>query len=325
MTAGIAVNVIALAALTALVLWWARRPTEAVRLRNALRLQPSRDEDFTWTPPNFPPGFAVERRAPGEDIRKIVASVGVDSIPGDWDKALALAGHLTERAKDKGPVRADPLTTYHAIRDGYGYCADFVKVFLVLANAAGLVARQWAFSFDGFGGHGHTIVEVFDHQRKRWLLLDVFNNFHVVDAASGEPLGALEYRDALLGRRGAALMRRNGPGRPGYVLEHKAVEYYRRGIDQWYLIWGNAVDSYYAHPAVRWAGRISRSLAHLAANVVGAQPHIRIYATPANAKWVQRMFALRRRLHWIAFAALVLLAALAVQLLAGGGPGRAGA
>ena len=325
MTAGIAINLIALAALLALVLWWARRPTEAVRLRNALRLQPSRDEDFTWTPPHFPPGFAVERRAPSAEFRGIVASLALESAPGDWNKALAIAGHLTERAEDKGPVRADPLTTYHAIRNGYGYCADFVKVFLVLAHAAGLVARQWAFSFDGFGGHGHTVVEVFDHGRGRWLLLDVFNNFHVVDAASDEPLGALEYRDALLGRRGAALMRRNGPGRPGYIHEHKAVDYYRRGVDQWYLIWGNAVDSYYAHPAVRWAGRFSRSLAHLAANLVGAQPHIRIYATPANAERVGRMFALRRRLQWTFFVGLMLLIALVVQLIAGGAAGRAAA
>jgi len=324
MTAGVGATVIALSALLAVVLWWARRPTEAVRLRNALRLQPSHDEDFTWVPPHFPPGFAVEREEPGSEWSEIIASLGIEAIPGDWAKALALAGQLTERAEDKGPVRADPLATYHAIRSGYGYCADFVKVFLVLAHAAGLVARQWAFSFDGFGGHGHTIVELYDRERERWLLLDVFNNFHVVDATSGEPLGALEYRDALLGRRGAALMRRNGPGRLGFVHEHKALEYYRRGIHQWYLMWGNAVYSYYSHPVVRWSGRISRSLAHLAANVVGVQPHIHIYATPANAECVQRMFALRRHLQWIIFAGLVLLVTLAVQLLAVGAPGRAG-
>ncbi len=325
MTVGIAINVIALAVLLALMLWWARRPTEAVRLRNALRLQPSRDEDFTWVPPHFPPGFTVERRQSSTEFREIVASLGIEAIPGDWGKALALAGHLTERAEDKGPVRSDPLTTYRAIRAGHGYCADFVKVFLVLAHAAGLVARQWAFSFDRFGGHGHAVVEVFDRERGRWLLLDVYNNFHVVDAASGEPLGALEYRDALLGRRAIGLMRRNGSGRPGFVYEQKALDYYHRGIDQWYLVWGNAVDSYYSHPAVRWSGRISSWLAHLAANVVGAQPHIRIYATPANAEWVQRMFALRRRLQWITFTGLLLLFVLGVQVLAGGTPGRTGA
>ena len=325
MSIGIAVNLVALAALLLLVLWWARRPTEAVRLRNALRLQPSRNEDFSWVPPHFPPGFAVERREPGAEFRAIVASVGADQMRGDWAKALSLSAHLTERAEDKGPVRDDPLATYRAIREGYGYCADFVKVFLVLAHAAGLAARQWAFSFDGFGGHGHTFVEVFDRERGKWLFLDVYNNFHAVDATSGEALGALEFRDALLGRRAPALLRPNGPGRPGFVIEHKAIDYYRGGIDQWYLVWGNSAYSYYMHPVVRWSGSISRGLAHLAANVVGAQPHIRIYATPENRVSESRMFALRRRLHWAALAGLLLIVALVMQLAAVGAPGRVGA
>ena len=317
MTAGIGATVIALAALLAVVLWWVRRPTEAVRLRNALRLQPSHAEDFTWVPPHFPPGFAVERREPGSEWSEIVASLGIEAIPGDWAKALALAGHLTERAEDKGPVRADPMTTYRAIRAGHGYCADFVKVFLVLAHAAGLVARQWAFSFDGFGGHGHTVVELYDRERERWLLLDVFNNFHVVDATSGEPLGALEYRDALLGRRGPALMRPTGPGRLAFVHEHKALEYYQRGIQQWYLHWGNAALSCYANPLVRATGRISPALTAAVANVVGAQPAIRIYETPDNVAEVRMMFALRHRLWWTLIGIAVLTALLGLQLLLG--------
>ena len=315
MTARIAVNVIALTALLALLLWWARRPTEAVRLRNALRLQPSRDDDFTWVPPHFPPGFDVERRPPSAEFRAIVSSLGIDAIPGDWRKALALAGHLTERAEDRGPVRADPLSTYRAIRNGYGYCADFVKVFLVLAHAAGLIVRQWAFSFDGFGGHGHTVVEVFDRERGRWLLLDVFNNFHVVDAASGEPLGALEYRQALHGRRGPADMRQSGPGRLGFIHEHKALDYYRRGRDQWYLMWGNAAFTYYAHPAVRAAAKISPTLAAVVANVIGAQPRIRIYATPENRAVVRKIFALRRQLQWVLGSVVGLTVVLAIQLV----------
>ena len=76
----------------------------------------------------------------------------------DWKAALALANHLVEHAGDRGAVQDDPLTTYRKIRQGYGYCADFVKVYLALAHAGGLSARQWAFSFDEFGGHGHTVV-----------------------------------------------------------------------------------------------------------------------------------------------------------------------
>lgn len=316
MSVGVAVNLVALGALLALGLRWASRPTEVVRLRNALRLQPSRAEDFDWKPPHVPPGFAVDRSPPDGRFRGVVDSLGLGATRGDWQKALALAGHLTERAQDRGPIRSDPYTTYRAIREGRGYCADFVRVFLVLASTGGLVARHWAFSFDGFGGHGHSVVEVFDRDRGKWLLLDVFNNFHVVDAASGEPLGALEYRDVLLGRRGPARMERNGPGRVGFVHEEKAVDYYRRGVDGWYLIWGSAVRSSYAHPVVRGAGRVSRRLAYVAANVLGAQPRIRIYATPENRDAVERMFALRRRVGWLAVALVVLLVALALQILA---------
>lgn len=324
MTAGVLLTALALAPMAALLLWWARRPTEAVRLRNALRLQPSTVSDFRWQPPDYPAGYQVEHRVPSAEFRRIVESLHIDSIPGDWDKALALAGHLTEMAADRGPVRADLVATYAAIRNGYGYCADFIRVFLALAQAAGVPARRWAFSFDGFGGHGHTVVEIFDRQRGRWLLLDVYNNFHAVDAASGEPLGALEYREALLDPRGDARMQRSGPGRPGFVHEEKALDYYRRGIDQWYLMWGNAVYSYDAHPLVRWAGRVSPTLADVVANVVGAHPPIRIYPTPRNGDATRRMFALRRRLHWVGLAAAMLLLALAYQLFASGTAGRAG-
>lgn len=314
MTIGIAANLLALSGLIAFVAWWTYPATEAVRLRNALLLQKAHAGDFTWVPPHFPEGFKVERRPPSPEFREVVKALGADQTVSDWDAALTLAIHLTEHAEDKGPVRADLLTTYRAIRDGYGYCADFVRVFIALAHTRGMTARQWAFSFDGFGGHGHTLVEVFDRQRSRWLMLDVFNNFHAVDVATGEVLGALEYRESLLGHRQAA-MHPNGPGRLGFVHEHKALEYYRRGVHQWYLLWGNAVFSYDAHPLVRVAGRISRTLARVAATLTSAQPRIRIYETPENAEQVRHMFALQRTVLSMVGLLVLLLATLIVQLL----------
>jgi Transglutaminase-like superfamily len=315
MTIGIAANLIALFGVVGYVLWRAYPPTEAVRLRNALSLATGSNPDFDWTPPHFPADFRAERLPPPAEFRDIVASLRLGDRSGDWDKALALASHLVERAGDLGPVRADPLTTYRAIRDGHGYCADFVKAFLALAHAAGLSVRQWGFSFDGFGGHGHTVVEVYDHQRRKWLLLDVFNNFHVVDAHSGEPLGALECRQALLASAGKLRMRANGPGRPGFVHSETALEYYRRGVHQWYLLQGNAVFSSYAHPLVRMAGRLSRGLAPVAASIVGVRPRIRILETSENARQVSQLRMLRRQLVVAAGLALLLLATLAAQLI----------
>jgi hypothetical protein len=313
---------VAAGGLLSLVAWRDHPMAEAVRWRNALLLQRARAEDFTWTPPHFPEDFKVERRSPPPEFQRIVAALEL-SPDSDWNNALKLAAHLTEHVEDQGPIQADLITTYHAIRKGDGYCADFVRVFLALAHTRGLTARQWAFSFDGFGGHGHTLVEVFDRQRKKWLLVDVLNNFHVVDASSGEPLGVLEYRESLRAGGQTAIMRPNGPGRPGFVHEHKAIEYYQKGVTQWYLWWGNAVFSYDAHPLVRAVATLSRPLAHIAAIVAGVQPRMKIYETEENAGEVRSMFSLRRLLIVGAVVAVVLGAALIVQVVASAGPLKA--
>src|SRR5688500_17703051 len=137
------------------------RRIEGVRLRNALLLQPSTAADFDWTPAHVPRGFAIERRAPTPLFRQVVDCLDIGAL-SDWDKARALSAHLTERAQDKGPIQSDLATTYRGIREGYGHCADFAKVYLALAHAAGVFVRQWAFTHNGFGGNGHVLTEVWD-------------------------------------------------------------------------------------------------------------------------------------------------------------------
>ncbi len=314
MSPGIVANVALLALLAG---WLARRATpatEAVRLRNAFLVEPGSADDFDWPPERPPSGYLRETRTPDPLFVSVVEEAGAKAVSDDWARALRLAAHLVRNAKDKGPIRADLHTTYRAIDDGFGYCADFVRVFIALAHAAHLGVRQWGFTFDGFGGHGHTIVEVYDRRRQKWLMLDVYNNFHVVDAANGEPLGALEYRAALLGERAPATMQPNGPGRPGFVRAEKAIEYYRRGIDQWYLVWGNAVFTYHQQPLVRVAARLSRAFADFAANALGVLPRMRVYATDRNADPIRRIARLRRKLTFAAALAGVLAVALAIQI-----------
>lgn len=314
MTATVAINLVALGALIAYTTWLAYPPTEAVRLRNALLLRRRNEADFSWTPDTVPADFRRERLPPTADYATIVQSLGIGEMPLDWDKARALAAHLVEHAADKGPIRADLSTTYRRIREGYGYCADFVKVYLGLAHAAGLFARQWAFSFDGFGGHGHAVVEVFDRQRERWVFVDVYNNFHAIDTRSDDVLSALEFRDFAAGRRDRIAIRPNGTGRPGFIYEAKALDYYRRGAPEWYMWWGNAVFSYYAHPLVRVVGPVSRSLEGLVAIVLGLQPKMQIYPAIENRDQARRMVELRRQLQWIGVILPFLLVALALQL-----------
>lgn len=314
MNPALALNLLALGALLAYIAWRAVPVTEAVRLRNALLLDPCTPGDFTWSPPAFPPSFRRETRVATPEFVAIAQAVAGRDDGSDWPRALRLAGHLAEHAAEKGPLQADLAATYRGIRDGHGYCADFVKVYLALAHAAGLTARQWAFSFDGFGGHGHTLVEVFDRRRGRWGLVDVHNNVHFVDPASGEPLDAAQMRDALHDLRSLPDLLPNGPGRMGFRYPDKAADYYRNGAEGWYLWWGNAVFSFYGHPAVAAASRVSRRLAHLVANLLGLQPRIRIVVTPVNERAVAAMFALRTRLRIVIAAILCLVVALVAQL-----------
>jgi len=310
--ASIGANLVVLLLLAGYVLSQAYPSTEAVRLRNALLIEPGTPDDFSWTPKRMPASFMAERHVPLPEFISAVRAAGVDFTAGDWEKALLLAGILSRNAQDKGSIQSDLLTTYRGIvEEGRGYCADFVEVYLGLAGAAGLVAREWAFSFDGFGGDGHAFIEVFDRLRDKWVFLDVYNNVHAVDAASGEPLSALEFRDFALGRRPATIIHPNGPGRLGYSIEGKLIEYYRRGAGEWYLWWGNSVFTYDAHPAVRTVGRVSRALEQLVAIAVGVHPRIKALTTTENIPQLERM----KRLRWSLLTSAVLLMAFFIVLL----------
>src|SRR5205823_1509952 len=157
-----------------------------------------REEDFAWTPAAPPPDYQIERRRPPQEIELALDQAGVTQLAGDWAKACAIVTMLVSHGRHERAIRADLATTYRGIVDGGGYCADYVRVFLAAASAAGLFCRQWAFSFDGFGGHGHTFAEVFDRQRGDWSFLDVHNNIYAVLAGTSVPLSALELREALL-------------------------------------------------------------------------------------------------------------------------------
>jgi hypothetical protein len=308
----ITANLLALAIAGGWVVAQAYPPTRAVRLRNALLASPASRSAFEWSPAAAPSEFRQENAAVLPAFRQAVADLRVDSCPTEWSRALRLAEHLATHAQDRGPIQADLVTTYSRILEGYGYCADFVKAFLALAHAAGICARQWAFSFDGFGGHGHTIVEVFDRAYGKWIFLDVYNNFHACDAGTGNLLSALEFRDALLDGCSGFTLKPNGRGRAGMPLQDKLLGYYRRGLQEWYMINGNAVFTYDAQPLVRWTSRISGPVGQVTATLLGVHPRIGLLVTPDNVAQVQSLTMLGRRSR----AVLALLALLALILIA---------
>ena len=184
-----------------------------------------------------------------------------------------------------------------------------MRVYIAAASEAGLFCRQWAFSFDGFGGHGHTVVEVYDRQRARWAFLDVHNNVYAVRKGEEEPLAAMEVREALLGTAGSLEFRRAGEGRLGYPHAHKLLDYYRRGAREWYLWFGNDVISRERRGVAGWLGGWSGRAAHRLASALGGLPPIVALVDAGNERAVARMESRRARLRIAAggFAAMLVL------------------
>lgn len=290
-----------------------RDSTELVRMRNALLLQ-SEPAVYDWTPANVPAGFAVETAKPLPLYTDIVTRDQLKADGDDWATALAIGRHLLPDGRRRGgAIQADLADTYTRItQQGEGYCGDYADSFTGFATAAGVFSRPWAFSFDGFGGHGHIFNEIWDSQRARWVMIDVFNNFYVIDA-SGEPLSAMAFRTALeAGADDLRLVPVDPLSSPGFREEAKAFDYYRRGLPEWYMWWGNNVFEYDQAALVRALGGVHRALEQLGGMVAGVHPGIRILASPDNAGQLARMEGLRVRL----FAA-VAFAVLSVVMLCG--------
>ncbi len=288
-------------------------PARVVRLHNALRARRGTFADYDWKPGNVPVEFRQETGDAHLHFKDAVTRLNLGGCTNDWPQALRIAEHLAMYTRDLGPISSDLKSTYTRIQAGYGYCADFVKVFLGLSYAAGIFARQWSFSFNGFGGFGYTVVEIFDRASDKWIFLDIYNNIHVCDALTALPMGALEFRDALLRESPHIQIVPNGAGRLGYPIEEKLLAYYRRGLQEWFLVCGNAVFSVEAHPMVRWADRISGPAGQIVAACLGKHPSIQVLTTPENTAAVNELMAQARRFRVAVVAFVALLAMLIGQ------------
>ena len=302
---------VGLVAITSVVPY-ASDSAEIVRLRNALVLDNVESTRFDWAPAAAPADFAMERAPASPAFRQRVRALGVDRPGNDWQRALAIGRHLLENRRSKvgDAIESDLEGTYRVIRaTGGGYCGDYTRVYSAMALAAGLTVRSWAFSFDGFGGHGHVFNEVWDSQSASWRMIDVFHNY-VVTAADGRPLSALEFRDAILHAEEFPRLVPIEPSTvPVFEYERKAREFYRRGMAEWYLWWGNQVFSYDNALLVRVFGPVSRALEQLGGIAQGVYPHIRVVVDDENR-------SLFRSMHWLKVHLLVALAAVIGAIVA---------
>jgi hypothetical protein len=285
---------VALIVVVAAVLSFAFPSSEAVRLRNALLLESAPPLDASWTPDKMPPSFRAEQHPMPEPILSDARAVASRTSGRDFDVASALVGHLLTHATQGGRIDSyDVAKTYQTLMaNGRGYCADIIDSFIALSHAVGIPVRPWAFSFDGLGGQGHIVVEIFDRQRNRWVMLDVFNDVLPHDEA-GEPLSAMEFRDRFLVDPNRIRFVPIGPWRQEFSVYEKLVDYYVRGINQWYFWNGNNVIDRYDHWLIRAAGLVTEELAEMAAIAVDRSPHIVPVPSAENAINVARLERVR--------------------------------
>ena len=289
--------------------------TELVRMRNALLLTDQTPVNFNWTPASVPPSFLQERGPADPFFVDVAARLGLAALPDDWARALTISHHLlgSSPVLQGGAIELDLRGTYRRIvSSGHGYCGDFVDVFMAIALAAGMPVRSWAFSFDGFGGDGHIWPEIWNRQLGRWQLVDIFNNYYYFETV-GVPLSALEFRQALLSNSPQLKLAPLYPGaRVGWSIEEKAWRYYRRGLPEWYMWWGNNVFTYDRALLVRTFSGVSRSLEQLGGIAQGVFPPVKLMVTEANRDQASALW--RLRFHLFVAACVCVLAFVAFLL-----------
>ena len=294
--------------------------TELVRMRNALLVDERFDAADDWTPPAFPPEFKQERESPYPEFSLAVERLGLASMANDWERSLAISKHLlgSSPVLTGEDIKSDLRTTYKQIVErGEGYCGDMVDVFIGLASAAGMTTRPWAFSFDGFGGHGHIWLEVWNRDLSQWQLVDIYNNFYF-SLSDGKPLSAFAMRRALNEHPdGLQLQLLYGGARPGYEFPEKAWDYYQRGLPQWYGWQGANVFSYdksiWVHSVL--PGVVSRSIEQLEGILAGVSPKLVFLVSDENREARQAMLRLRSQLHFVAVVIACGLLGAAISLL----------
>lgn len=287
---------------------------DAVRVRNAMVARLGSPAETEWHPDAVPPGYRWETQPAPSYFADVVGRL----LPAEAQRetalatAFRLARHLRETSRQGPPIQANSRQTYEEIRAGKGgYCSDYTQSFSALALAAGLAVREWGFAWEDMA-NGHAFSEVWDPQLKKWIFIDSFVSFYVVDRASGLPLSVLEFREALLGAptAGGLEVIQIVPERFGFKSAEKALAWYRRGLPRLFLVLGNSVYSYDADPIIQMAEVLPRSVEMVLAILTGKHPRFLFVPRNANPDVIEQVRAMDAELAWVLgkLAAFVLIA-----------------
>jgi len=258
---------------------------DAVRIRNAMVAELGDPDQTNWSPSEIPANYHWEALPPPPYFTKIANQV----IPPDAQqesaltKAIRIARHLRETAHHGNPIQANTRETYEKIIHGQGgYCSDFTQAFNALALAAGLQVREWGFTWEDMA-NGHAFNEIWDPALGKWVFIDSFISFYVVNSATGVPMGALEFRASLLDDPGAgqAEIVPIVANHFGFKTHQKALGWYRRGVPRMFLLLGNEVFSYDTDPLISLTESLPRSVEMVIAIMLGKHPRF-LFVPPAS-------------------------------------------
>lgn len=294
---------------------------DAVQVRNSLVSDLGSARDAAWSPRTIPSDYKLEAAPAPAVFQEIVAGLLAQAPEGltAVETAIRLARHLRVNARDGDPIQANTYETYRRLTSGDGgYCSDFTQSFNALALAAGLEVREWGFTWETLA-NGHAFSEVWEPRLEKWVLIDSHHAFFVVDDDSGAPLSALEFRARVLDRTKTASITLVAIDGAQLDAERRAreISFYRRGMPRMFLLMGNSIFTYDAHPVIRRAESLPRAVEQLIAIVVGQFPR-QLFVPPQShpevREQVQGLIWLR---NWtfIKLAGLLSLAALLFVLV----------
>jgi hypothetical protein len=296
-------------AITSILFWLALQASpasEMTRLRNALLLSVGTIDDFSWTPSQVPGDFQQEKTTVPNSIVQFQLSKG--ATESQWKNTLSTVNKLRENTRFGRAIQSNTEQALSLIvNEGRGYCADYTQVINALSYHNQVFVREWGMSFDGYGGWGHAFSEFYIEAWQKWVFVDVYNGFYVQQKGSEQPLSVLEFRQLLANAPQEIAVIRT-LGKFGFNNDQALVNYYLRGVDQFYLWWANDSLSYDEHPVIQWAAQFGRPVEQLTAIIMDAHPKIKVLALDTNELMREKMQLLKIKL----VSAVVILSLLGV-------------